>query len=221
MDQRMAFLVDWQRDEWTMTELAARYGISRKTGYKWVDRYTDDPRQDLADRSRAPRTHGRAMIADVRAAVLALRRAHPHRGPKKLAAMLAARMPERTWPAPSTIGDLLRREGLSQAGRRRRYAVPLTQPLAAAQAPNDVWSADFKGWFRTADGTRCDPLTVADACSRFVLCCRIVPPHAQGCGPGLNARFGPMGCRACCAPTTARRSRRAGRGGCPGWPCGG
>jgi hypothetical protein len=87
MDQRMAFVVDWQRDEWTMTELAARYGISRKTGYKWVDRYADDPAQSLADRSRAPRMHGRAMAAEMRAAVLALRRAYPHRGPKKLAAL--------------------------------------------------------------------------------------------------------------------------------------
>jgi putative transposase len=189
MDQRMAFLVDWQRDEWTMTELAARYGISRKTGYKWVDRYADDPSAGVADRSRAPQTHGRALGAEVRAAVLALRRAYPHRGPKKLCAMLAARAPEQTWPAPSTIGDLLRRAGLSQVGRRRRYAVPLTQPLAAAQAPNDVWSADFKGWFRTGDGTRCDPLTVADACSRFVLCCRIVPPHAQGVRPWFERTF--------------------------------
>ena len=119
MDQRMAFLVDWQRDEWTMTELAARYGISRKTGYKWVDRWADDPAQGVADRSRAPRTHGRAMSAEVRAAVLALRRAYPHRGPKKLCAMLAARAPKQTWPAPSTIGDLLRREGLSEPRRRR------------------------------------------------------------------------------------------------------
>jgi putative transposase len=189
MDQRHAFLADWVHDEWTMTELAARYGISRKTAYKWVDRYADDPTQDLSDRSRAPHAHGRATSAAVRAAVLALRRAHPHRGPKKLAAMLAARAPEQVWPAPSTIGDLLRREGLSQPARRRRYLVPLTQPLAAAQGPNDVWTADFKGWFRTADGTRCDPLTVADAYSRFVLCCRIVPPSARGVRPWFERTF--------------------------------
>jgi putative transposase len=189
MDQRHGFLADWQHDEWTMTELATRYGISRKTAYKWVDRYADDPSQSLVDRSRAPHTHGRAMSAEVRAAVLALRRAHPHRGPKKLRAMLTTRVPEQAWPAASTIGDLLRREGLSQPARRRRYVVPLTQPLAAAQAPNDVWTADFKGWFRTADGTRCDPLTVADACSRYVLCCRIVPPHARGVRPWFERTF--------------------------------
>lgn len=189
MDQRVAFLADWLRAEWTMTELAARYGISRKTAYKWVDRYDADPAHGLADRSRAPTTHGRAMAAEVRAAILALRRAHPHRGPKKLRAMLAARAPTQTWPAPSTMGDLLRREGLSAVRRRRRHVVPLTQPLAAAQAPNDVWTADFKGWFRTADGTRCDPLTVADAYSRFVLCCRIAAPNARGVRPWFERTF--------------------------------
>lgn len=189
MNQRVAFVADWLRDEWTMTELAERYGISRKTAYKWVERYEHDPQHGLAERSRAPRQHGRAMADDVRGAVLALRRAHPRWGPKKLRAVLCDRQPRRPWPAASTMGDLLRREGLSQPRRRARYGVPLTQPLAAAQAPNDVWSADFKGWFRTADGTRCDPLTIVDACSRFVLCCRIVPPREQGVRPWFERVF--------------------------------
>ena len=140
-------------------------------------------------RGRRRRTGGR-WPTSVRAAILALRRAHPHWGPKKLRAILPEREPRRAWPAASTMGDLLRREGLSQPRRRTRYVVPLTQPLAAAQAPNDVWTADFKGWFRTADGTRCDPLTVADACSRFVLCCRIVrAERARACGPWFERTF--------------------------------
>jgi transposase InsO family protein len=189
MDQRVALIADWLHDEWTMTELAERYHISRKTGYKWVGRYEADPAHGLAERSRAPTVHGRAMADDVRAAVLAVRRAHPHWGPKKLRAILTTRQPEVVWPAASTMGDLLRREGLSQPRRRARYVVPLTQPLAAATAPNDVWTADFKGWFRTRDGTRCDPLTVADACSRFVLCCQIVPPSEHGVRPWFERTF--------------------------------
>jgi transposase InsO family protein len=189
MDQRVALIADWLRDEWTMTELAARYSISRKTAYKWVDRYAADPARGLAERSRAPQTHGRAMPAATRAAVLALRRRFPRWGPKKLRAVLTDRAPRSRWPAASTIGDVLRRAGVSQPRRRPRYTVPLTQPLVAAQAPNDVWTADFKGWFRTGDGTRCDPLTVADACSRFVLCCRIVPPSDRGVRPWFERTF--------------------------------
>jgi len=189
MDQRVAFIVDWLRAEWTMTELAERYAISRKTAYKWVDRYEEDPEHGLAERSRAPRVHGRARGDEIREAVVALRRRHPHRGPKKLRAMLQERTPGCAWPAASTIGDWLRDAELSQPRRRTRYVVPLTQPLAAAQAANDVWCADFKGWFRTADGTRCDPLTVTDACSRFVLCCRIVRPSEQGARPWFERTF--------------------------------
>ena len=189
MDQRVAFIADLLRDEWTMTELAARYGISRKTAYKWADRYAADPEHGLAERSRAPHAHGRAMPAEIRQAVLALRRAHPRWGPKKLRAILQDRAPRTAWPAVSTMGDLLRREGLSTPRGRRRYPVPLTQPLAAAAAPNDVWTADFKGWFRTGDGTRCDPLTVADACSRFVLCCRITRPSEVGVRPWFERTF--------------------------------
>jgi transposase InsO family protein len=189
MDQRVALMADWLREEWTIAELADRYGVTRKTVYKWVERYCGDPDGGLSERSRAPKHHGRAMREEVRDAILAKRRAHPRWGPKKLRATLAAKDRKTTWPAPSTIGDLLRREGLSQPRRRTRYTVPLTQPLMAAQAPNDVWTADFKGWFRTGDGTRCDPLTMADAWSRFVLCCRIVDPSERGVRPWFERTF--------------------------------
>src|SRR5205807_4219108 len=98
-----AMIADWLRDEWTMTELAARYGISRKTAYEWIGRYRCDPASGLTERSRAPKSHGRARDEALREAVLTLRRRHPHRGPKKLHAMLAARMPDHDWPAPSTM----------------------------------------------------------------------------------------------------------------------
>jgi transposase InsO family protein len=189
MDQRVALIADWLRDEWTMTELAARYGISRKTAYKWVARYVGDRDHGLQERSRAPHRHGRAQSAATRAVVLALRQAHPRWGPKKLRAVLQRRDPQRAWPAASTMGDWLRSEGLSVPQRRTRYTVPLTRPLAAATAPNVVWTADFKGWFRTRDGTRCDPLTIMDAWSRFVLCCRITPPSTVGVRPSFERAF--------------------------------
>ena len=110
VDQRVALLADWLRDEWTMTELARRYAISRKTAYKWVDRYEAEGAAGLEERSRAATHPGRAIALEVRTAILALRRAHPHWGPRKLAVLLQERAPETAWPAPSTMGDLLRRE---------------------------------------------------------------------------------------------------------------
>lgn len=189
MDQRVAFIADWLRDEWTMREVAARYGISRKTAYKWVARYEADAVAGLVERTRAPRHHGRALAPAVGEAVRALRVRYPTWGPKKLRAVLQARHPDVTWPAPSTIGAWLHRQGLSQPRRRPRYLVPLTQPLSAATAPNAVWTVDFKGWFRTGDGTRCDPLTVIDAYSRYVLCCRVTRPTAAGVWPWLERTF--------------------------------
>lgn len=189
MDQRVAFIAEWLREDWTMTELAVRYGISRKTAYKWVERYEAAPATGLGDRSRAPHQHGRAMVPAVATAIVTLRQQQPTWGPKKLRAVLQRRDPATAWPAPSTIGDLLRRRGLSTPQRRTRYTVPLTQPLADAGAPNDVWCIDFKGWFRTQDGTRCDPLTITDAWSRYVLCCRITSPDARGVRPWLERTF--------------------------------
>ena len=129
------------------------------------------------------------MPAAVAGAILRLRCEWPSWGPKKLRAELARRAPGVGWPAHSTIGDLLRREGLSEPRKRRRTAVPVTQPFAPVRAPNDLWCIDFKGWFRTRDGQRCDPLTLTDADSRFLLACRIVEPTERGVRPVMDAVF--------------------------------
>jgi transposase InsO family protein len=189
MDQRVACVTDWLRAEWTVTELAVRDGVRRQTIYKWLARDELAGLTGLAEPSRAPHGHGRALEAAVATAIVALRQRQPTWGPKKLRAVLTRRAPQQRWPAASTIGELLRRQGLSRPRRRVRYVTPLTQPLAAATAPNEVWSADFKGWFRTGDGVRCDPLTVTDACSRDVLCCRITPPTARGVWPWFERAF--------------------------------
>ena len=180
MDQRIAFIAAVLCDEAPMTALCTAFGISRNTGYKWLRRYEQEGPPGLEDRSRAPRRHGRQMAPETAEAILALRRDRPHWGPRKLRAVLQAQHPEVSWPAASTIGDLLRRHGLSDR-RRRRDSSPGPQPadFAPIEAPNDLWCIDFKGWFRTADGQRCDPLTVTDAYSRYALVCQIVEPcHA-------------------------------------------
>ena len=193
MDEKMAFVAAWLGGELPMTALCERFGISRDTGHRLVKRYREDGAGGLESRSRAPHRHGLALADDVSAAIVSLRRERPYWGPKKLRAVLQRRDPKQLWPAPSTIGDLLRREGLSRPRRRRRTAVPLTQPFLPVCAPNDLWCIDFKGWFRTGDGTRCDPLTITDADSRFLIECRIVPETIEAVQPVVDQAFRELG----------------------------
>jgi putative transposase len=174
MNERMSFIVEAARGDETMSELCARYGISRKTGYKWVARHRGEGAEGLRERSRAPLVHGLARDGALVGRVLELRGQWPSWGPRKLRAKLGMLHPDWALPAASTIGDWLRREGLTRGRSVRRRCPPYTQPFRAITAANDVWSVDFKGWFRTKDGARCDPLTVSDAFSRYVLACQVV-----------------------------------------------
>ena len=168
MDEKMSFVVECLRGDVPMAALCEDYGISRKTGYKWLGRYRELGPEGLAERSRAPRRHGRSMAPEVADAIVALRRERPHWGPRKLRAVLMRDRPETVWPAASTMGDLLRAEGLVPSRRRRRRVAAPGRTLRPAEGPNEVWCIDFKGWFRTLDGERCDPLTVTDVCGRPV-----------------------------------------------------
>lgn len=182
-EETMRFIAACLKNEATMTERCAAFGISREWGYELLKRFRAKGPAGLVPHSKAPHRHGQAMPTAVAAAILGLRCERPSWGPKKLRAVLAEQAPEVDWPAHSTIGDLLRREGLSQPRKRRRTPVPVTQPFAPVRGPNDLWCIDFKGWFRTRDGKRCDPLTLTDADSRFLLACRIVEPTTEGVSP--------------------------------------
>ncbi len=189
VEERFLFIADWLRGELPMSLLCEHDGISRKTGYKWVARYQADPVHGLSELSRAPHRCGRGIEPAVAARIVALRRQRPSWGPRKLRAALQHAEPAMRWPAASTIGELLGREGLSQARRQRRRAMPRQQPFLDVTTANDVWCADFKGWFRTTDGARCDPLTISDAHSRFLLDCYIVPPTREGVAPRFIRAF--------------------------------
>jgi putative transposase len=176
MDEKLQFVAECLRQEEEMTVLCERYGISRQTGYVWKRRYLAEGPEGLLERSRAPHDHGRATSAELVVRIVEARQRKPHWGPKKLLPTLRAAAPAQDWPSLSTIADILRREGLSKPRRRRRRPLTLDQPFAAVAAANDAWCIDFKGWFRTRDGHRCDPLTVTDAFSRYLLGLRIVDP---------------------------------------------
>lgn len=172
MEEKMRFLVEYEEQEQTMTELCQRYQVSRETGYVWLRRYRKDGVLGLCERERAALRHPNQTPAEIERLVLELRQAHMRWGPRKLKRILERDEPGRAWPAASTMGALLRREGLVVPRRKRLRTAPYTQPLGHADAPNRVWCADFKGWFHTSDGQRIDPLTISDAHSRYLLRCQ-------------------------------------------------
>lgn len=172
MQERLEFVREYESGLFTMTELTAQYGVSRKTGYKWVERHATGGAQGLADQSRRPHASPQATEATLVDALLAVRRRHPRWGPKKLLAVARRRDPEAAWPARSTVAGLLKRRGLVAPPRRRAHG-----PTARRAAPapptraNEIWTTDFKGEFLTGDGVYCYPLTLRDGFSRFVLRC--------------------------------------------------
>jgi putative transposase len=173
VSERLRFVIAARRQRATFRSLCAAFGVAPKTGYKWLHQFEAEGPVGLADRSRRPKTNGRAIDGRLRQRFVSLRVAHPTWGPKKLVAWLEANEP--SWgdvPAPSTVGELLKRRGLVVPRKRVRHHPPRTEPLRHANEPNAVWAMDFKGWFRLGDGTRCEPLTVTDAFSRYLLCCK-------------------------------------------------
>jgi putative transposase len=172
MSQRRLFIERVVHRTGAFHTLCAQFGISAKTGYKWVARFAEAGPAGLADRSHRRHTLSHQVTTDVAAAVLACRRQHPTWGPRKLRVVLATHEPAIGWPAASTIGELLRRAGLSARRRRRVPVPPSPRALAIPPAvPNALWCADFKGQYRLATGADCYPLTITDHASRFLLGC--------------------------------------------------
>jgi transposase-like protein len=124
LDEKQSFIEEWERREENLAELCRRYEISRQTGYKWLERYQQEGESGLEERSRAPLHHPQAMLPKVRDALVELRSRHPSWGPRKLRAYLRRETPKVRWPAASSIGDLLRREGLAHPRRRRNGRRP-------------------------------------------------------------------------------------------------
>jgi putative transposase len=190
MDERGRFIEDHTSGLWAMTELCARYGVSPKTGYKWLARYTEHGRSGLTDRSHAPHHCPHRIAPEVARLIVGARRAHPSWGPRKLLDWLAPRHPELELPAISTAGDLLARRGLVKKRRRRRQHTHPGVVRPVTHEPNDLWTADFKGHFKTRDGVYCYPLTVADQHTRYLLACQgLVSTHGWRVRPVFKALF--------------------------------
>lgn len=194
MDQRTRFIADLKGGAFSMVELCETYGISRKTGYKWLERYEEQGPAGLVERSRRPLGCAHETLSCVAEALVEARRLHPSWGAKKLLWLVGKRYP--TWPLPgrSTVCNILSRNGLVQRRTRARRPGHPGKPKTKIAAPNDVWSADFKGHFRTRDGRYCYPLTVTDNFSRYVLCCQSLPSTSvEGAKPVFERVFREFG----------------------------
>lgn len=176
MEQRIQFIVDVLDGTYNLSELCEHYGISRKTGYKWLRRYQQGGPEALRDRSRAPHSHPQEIPVSVMQVILAVKKRFPHWGAPQIRSRLEREHPDwPQYPAVSTIGLFLHKQGLTRSRRpRHRRATPSDLPLTSGRYANQVWCADYKGHFRTKDGRRCNPLTISDHASRYLLCCRHV-----------------------------------------------
>ena len=174
VDERTRFVLEYDSEEHTMAELCRIYGIARKTGYQWVERYEVEGLSGLHDRRYGAGSHPNQTDFAMEAQILQLKYAHPSWGAKKLRGYLLRKRNDMHWPVVSTFGEILRRQGLSAPQAKRLKTPVYTKPFEKVEKANQVWCADFKGWFRTANGERIDPLTVSDAHSRYLLRCQSV-----------------------------------------------
>jgi transposase InsO family protein len=173
VEEQRLLVVQGRREGLTISELAGMHGVARKTIYKWLERYAAGGLEGLVELSRRPHHSPNQVSAEVEAAIVAARQRW-HWGPRKLRVKLLEQDVAQAWPAVSTIAAILKSKGLAVERRRRAHTPVQAPPYAVAAEPNQVWAADYKGWFRTGDGTRVDPLTITDGCSRYLLRCQIV-----------------------------------------------
>ena len=172
MSERIKLINDYLSGDFGISELSVQYEVSRRTAYKWITRYEGGGWAALEDQSRAPRHHPNAVAAEIERQLPELKARRALWGAPKLRRKLLEAVGPSRCPAESTVSEILRRHGLSRVAKRRRRAVPSETPLGHCQAANAVWCADFKGWFRTGDGSKCTPLTISDGSSRYLLRCQ-------------------------------------------------
>lgn len=195
VEARQRFVQAALRGCQSAAQLCRDFGISRKTGFKWLGRYRAAGGPGLRDRPRRPHHSPNRTAPGWVAAIRRVRQRRPHWGGKKIFAHLRRQHPQARLPKPRTLTDWLRRLRLARRPRRwARRGPPVPQAsLTVPQAPNQVWTVDFKGWFRTRDGRRVDPLTVRDLFSRYLLGIHLVRfqhEPVRRCFQELFTRYG-------------------------------
>lgn len=170
MSERVKFVGLLKSGQRSLAGLCRAFGISRPTGYKWAERFEEEGLEGLKERSRAPLRSPHQTDPRIQELLVRARKRHPSWGPRKLKAWLEAQPESPELPASSTIGDILRREGLVKPRRiRRKLPLPVGPHTQHVSRPNEEWNADFKGEFRLGNGDYCYPLTVSDGFSRYLI----------------------------------------------------
>jgi len=169
MDQRIRFITEHQNHYFSIAELCKQFSISRKTGYKWIERYKKSGFEALKNQSKAPKSIPHRTPEILIRQLLSVKKRFPFWGPKKVLMYVRKKYSFSKLPAPSTVAELFKKEGLTMRRRRRIKRLHPGCPAASATSCNEIWTADYKGEFKTADGQECYPLTVCDMYSRKIL----------------------------------------------------
>jgi len=190
VDQRKKFVDACIDNKLTMAELCRIHEISPKNGYKWLNRYKAEGIDGLKDRSRAPHNQALQIGPELIEDILEVRFRFPTWGPKKVLSFLEREHPDMPWPSTTTIGNIFDKNGLTVPRKLRKRVPARTAPLSHCLISNDVWCADFKGWFLTRDGSKCEPFTLTDGASRFLLrCLRLDSNNTEHVWAVLDAAF--------------------------------
>lgn len=175
MNLKMQLIVDWQTKIYSITDLSQKFSISRKTVYKWLNRFDREGVDGLKEQSNAAKNHPNQTRENLINMLIEQKLKNCKRGPKKVLAYLQEHYPNIKWPAASTIGEWFKKYGLVTKRKKRLKVPPYTEPFIECRTPNKVWSTDYKGQFHTRNGTICYPLTISDNYSRYLLACQGLP----------------------------------------------
>lgn len=193
--EQRKFVTAWIGEtETPFIELCQRYGISRKSGYKRVSRFKEFGFEGIGDLTRRPNSHPNQTPPEIVEMLVTAKRQHMTYGPRKLLVVIAREHPELALPAPSTASNILKEHGLVRSRRGSRKSAPWATPFSNAHQPNDTWCADFKGWFRTSNRVRVNPLTITDAATRYLFkCTGLKRPTFQQVRPVFELAFREFG----------------------------
>lgn len=177
-NQRLEAMLAYLSGRFTMTEVCKKYNISRKTAYKWRNRYFAFGEKGLQDISRAPKKPNSLYKEDQIEKAIDLKLLHKTWGPKKVLSALINEYPEEDWPSPTRLYEIFKNYNLITP-KRIKGRVPATAPLGHVVDCNDTWGVDLKGWFLTGDGHKCEPLTIMDCHSRYLIECIHLDKHTS------------------------------------------